>query len=112
MQNNKLNILITGAGQGIGKNIAIRLSENEYIENLYILSQSDKIFETEEIINGKKNVIALKGDISSQNFFESLKDILKQIHLTRSLTLPVFLEKVVILILFLIKIFMTLLELT
>lgn len=77
MQNNKLNILITGAGQGIGKNIAIRLSENEYIENLYILSQSDKIFETEEIINGKKNVIALKGDISSQNFFESLKDIFK-----------------------------------
>ena len=74
MKKNKLNILITGAGQGIGKNIAIKLSENQYIENLYILSQSDRVFETEKLINGKKNVIAFKGDISSQNFIESLKD--------------------------------------
>ena len=71
-----MNILISGAGQGIGKNIAFELSKSNHIDRIYLVSQSDKVFETKNEIKkiSKKKVIAFKGDVSCTNFVSVLKE--------------------------------------
>ena len=76
MKNRKLNILITGAGSGIGKAISIKAGENH---NVICVSKSEKAKETSKIIgDNAKYLIADMGDIVSfeknlKNFFPKMK---------------------------------------
>lgn len=75
MKNRKLNILITGAGSGIGKAISIKAGENH---NVICLSKSEKAKETSKIIgDNAKYLIADMGDIVS--FEKNLKNLLSKI---------------------------------
>jgi len=63
VKNRKLNILITGAGSGIGKAIAIKAGENHKV---LCISKSEKAKETSEIIgDNAKYLIADMGDLIS-----------------------------------------------
>mgnify|MGYP006285771207 CR=1 FL=1 len=60
-----LTALVTGASQGIGRQISISLAEEG--ANVVLAARSDGIYETEESIGGKDKTLPLKTDVTRED---------------------------------------------